>query len=121
MALRFAQWRLRLTEGSAFWLISSSQEVPFISPERMPMFAESVQKAKTAIVGMVAPPAASMDHDGFTVTQHAVTGTTLVRYHAFIGRDATWSCTKTILARDLPVISVTPAKPPLGAACPQTN
>jgi hypothetical protein len=119
MALRFAQWRLRLTEGSAFWPISSSEEVPFI--QKMPMFAEAVQKTKTAIAGMVAPPTASTDHEGFRVTQHAVIGTTLVRYQAFIGRDATWSCTKAMLARDLPVISVTPAKPPLGAACPQTN
>jgi len=121
MAMRFAQWRLRLTEGSAFWPISSPLEVPFISPEKMPMFAEAVQKAKTTIAGMVAPPAASTDHDGFTVTQYAVVGTTLVRYQAFIGQTAGWTCTKAILARDLPVISVTPAKPPLGGACPQTN
>jgi hypothetical protein len=55
------------------------------------------------------------------VTQHAVVGTTLVRYQAFIGQNARWICTKAILARDLPVISVTPAKPSLGGACPQTN
>ena len=117
MALRFAQWRLRLTEGSAFWPISSSQDVPFI--EKMPIFAEAVQNAKTAIAGMVAPPAASTDHDGFTVTQHAVVGTTLVRYQAFIGQNARWTCSKAILARDLPVISVAPATPSLGGACPQ--
>jgi hypothetical protein len=119
MALRFAQWRLQQTEGSSFWPVSSDYEVPFI--EKMPMFAEAVQKAKTAIAGMVTPPAASPDHDGFTVTQYAVVGTTLVRYQAFIGRNATWSCSKAILARDLPVKSITPAKPPFDAACPQTN
>ncbi len=121
MAVRFAQWRLRLTEGSAFWLISSLQDVPFIAPESMPMFAEAVRKAKTAITGMVAPPAASADRDGFRVTQYAVIGTTLARYQAFVGRGATWSCTKAMLAHDLPVISVAPAKPPLASACPQNS
>jgi len=119
MALRFAQWRLLQTEGASFWLVSSAQEVPFI--EKMPIFAKDVENAKTAIAGMVTPPTASTDHDGFTIVQHAVLGDMLVRYQAQIGRDATWSCTKAILARDLPVISVTPAKPPLGAACPQTD
>jgi hypothetical protein len=121
MALRFAQWRLLQTEGGSFWLVSSAQEVPFISPEKTPIFAKDVQNAKTAIAGMVTPPTASTDHDGFTIVQHAVLDDMLMRYQAQIGRDATWSCTKAILARHLPVVSVAPAKPPLGAACPQTN
>jgi hypothetical protein len=116
MALRYAQWRLGHTEGSAFWLVSSVEQIPFITG--LPLFGKDVEKAKAVVAGKIAAPTAEHDRDGFTVTQFAVLRGSLVRYNARVERDATWSCSKTQLVADLPVIEVAPAIPPTNAACP---
>jgi hypothetical protein len=116
MAQRYVQWRLDHTEGSAFWPVSSMEQIPFI--EGLPLYAKDVEKAKTAVAGKIGSPTAEPDRDGFAVTQSAVQLRSLVRYNVRVERDARWSCSKTQIVADLPVIEVAPPIPPTNAACP---
>ena len=106
-ALRFAQWRLAQTEGVAFWLVSSVEQVPFLPVTKDdPESAARIEKAKAELAPKIVAPSVRALQEEFVVSQTAVVGRDLVRYEARVGRDGAWSSTMLRLATDIPVVYV---------------
>jgi hypothetical protein len=107
MALHYVQWLLDVTEGPAFWLVSSLKDVPF-----QPVaageddLAKEIDEAKKKIAPLVAPPTATAQSDGFSVTQQAVRGSDLVRYDVKVSRQGAYDVKTMMLASELPVVYV---------------
>ena len=107
MALHYVQWLLDVTEGPAFWLVSSLKDVPF-----QPVaagedeLAKEIDEAKKKIAPLIEPPKATAQSDGFSVTQEAVRGSDLVRYDVKVSRQGACEVKTKTLAPELPVVYV---------------
>ncbi|MGH7806257.1 MAG: hypothetical protein ACREQJ_18055 [Candidatus Binatia bacterium] len=107
MALRYVQWVLQVSEGPAFWLLSSVKDVPFQPvAEGEEDLAKEIAKAKKQLASKISAPKASAAKDGFTVTQEAVRGLDLVRYEAAVAKNGRTELKKQTLVSELPVVYV---------------
>ena len=107
MALRYVQWLLQVSEGSAFWLVSSLKDVPFQPvAEGEEDLAKEIAKAKKQLGSKISAPSARPAEDGFTVTQEAVRGSDLVRYQATVSKNGRTDVKKQTLVSELPVVYV---------------
>jgi hypothetical protein len=107
MALHYVQWLLDVTEGPAFWLVSSLKDVPFqpVGAGEADL-AKEIDEAKKKIAPLIAAPKAAAETDGFSVTQLAVRGSDLVGYDVKVSRRGACDVKTKTLAPELPVVYV---------------
>ena len=106
-ALRYAQWWLRMTQGSACWLLTSVDDVPFLRSQK-PKTVAQVEEARRTLKEQIVPPSVKPNQDGYEVSQLAVKGLELVRYTlnvTFLGRVQP---DVKVLRKYLPVVEVFP-------------
>jgi hypothetical protein len=107
MALQYAQWALDVSQGSAFWLVSSVEDVPFMpaAPDEQELAAE-VSKARSDLGAKIHPPSVKESQATFEVTQFAVKGRDLVRYTINVSRLGHLRIDEQTVAADIPVVYV---------------
>lgn len=107
MALHYVQWLLDVSEGPAFWLVSSLKDVPFqpVAAGEEDL-AKEIDEAKKKIAPLITAPKATVETDGFSVTQQAVGGSDLVRYDVKVSRQGACEVKTETLAPELPVVYV---------------
>jgi hypothetical protein len=105
LALRYAQWVLRVTEGPALWLLSSVEDVPFQpAASSEAELAKRIETAKKEIAAKISPPNARPDGNGFVVTQEAVKDRDLVRYEVTVSAQGRYEIRKQTLVPQIPVV-----------------
>lgn len=107
MALRYARWALAVSQGSAFWLVSSVDDVPFMPTEPdEPELAAEVSKARSELAAEIRPPGVKEEQATFEVTQFAVKGRDLVRYRINVSRLGHLRIEERTVSADIPVVYV---------------
>lgn len=108
-ALRYAQWLLALTQGTAFWPVAELDDVPFMpaAPEETELRGR-IEAAKASIASRIEPPRVSPARDGFLVTQTAVRGRDFVRYEVHVTHVGRAEVKTETLEPQIPVVYVFP-------------
>lgn len=107
MALRYARWALQVSQGNAFWLVSSVEDVPFLPAARDEReLAAEVGQARDEVGSRIQPPSVKEAKPTFEVTQFAVRGRDLVRYMIHVSRLGHLGIELRTVSADLPVVYV---------------
>jgi hypothetical protein len=108
-ALRYVQWLLALTQGTAFWPVADLDDVPFMpaAPEEAELLGR-IEAAKASITRRIEPPRVRPARDGFLVTQTAVRGRDFVRYEVRVTHVGRVEIETETLERQIPVVYVFP-------------
>ncbi len=107
MALRYARWALAVSQGNAFWLVSSVEDIPFMpaAPDEQDLAAE-VSKTRGELASKIQPPSVKEEQATFEVTQFAVKGRDLVRYTINVSRLGHLRIDEQTMSTDIPVVYV---------------
>ena len=107
MALRYARWALDVSQGTAFWLVSSVEDVPFMpaAPDEQELAAE-LSKARRDLAAKIQPPSVKESQTTFEVTQFAVKGRDLVRYTINVSRLGHLRIDEQTVSAGIPVVYV---------------
>src|SRR5262245_2584432 len=107
MALRYARWALDVSQGTAFWLVSSIEDVPFMpaAPDEQELAAQ-ISNARSDLAAKIQPPSVKESQATFEVTQFAVKGRDLVRYTINVSRLGHLRIDERTVAAGIPVVYV---------------